>query len=339
MANAGPVPSTPGPATEDRSRPTVSAVILAHNRRDAIATVLDRLRGEPIDEVIIVDSGSSDGTPDVARAHDSKPVVIEAGANVAIAGRNMGARAASSEFLLILDDDAYPLPGAVDALLAAFRDNPRLAIAGGFVRDVDGAGGPVVRQHEVGTFDWWLRGGRRLGTPTPPEGWPCIFFPEGACLVRRSAFFEVGGFFEPYWFGSSEVDLSTRLFAKGWDVRYFPTAVFDHMKEQSGRIHGGPTRRLRVRNQIWYFALRFPATMAIRRVPAYLLWDLIECAWAHALRDWVGGIRAAWTERAAVRGMREPLPREVLRRAELNRGRLHMRLLVLQAGRKSRLLR
>jgi hypothetical protein len=34
--------------------------------------------------------------------------------------------------------------------------------------------------------------------------------------------------------------------------------------------------------------------------------------------------------------MRAPLPRDVLRRAELNRGRLHLRLLVLQLGLKLR---
>jgi len=37
--------------------------------------------------------------------------------------------------------------------------------------------------------------------------------------------------------------------------------------------------------------------------------------------------------------LRAPLPRDVLRRAELNRGRLHLRLLLLQLGLKTRLAR
>ena len=335
MSNAGPAPLPL--ASQDRSQPTVSVVILAHNRRDAIGVVLERLRAVPVDEVIVVDSGSTDGTADVARAFGGNVRVLEAGGNVAIAGRNIGARAATGDFLLMLDDDSYPLPGAVEALLQVFATTPRLAVAGGLIRDVD-ADGNLVKLDGPGTFDWWLRGGRRQQA-APADGWPCFFFPEGGCMIRRAAYLEVGGFFEPYFFGTSEVDLATRLIAAGWDVRYVPSAAFDHMKAQSGRTGGGLMRRMRVRNQIWYFALRFPFSMAVRRIPAYLLFDLVECAWHGVTRDWARGIRAAWTERAAVRGLRRPLPRDALRRAELNRGRLHLRLLLLQIGLKFRLLR
>ena len=313
----------------------VSAVILAHNRREALGYVLDRLEPLPVDEVIVVDSGSTDGTGDMVRGRGGKVRLIDPGGNVAIAGRNIGARAATGEFLLMLDDDSYPLPGAIEALLEVFARSPRLGVAGGLIRDVD-EHGQVVKLDELGTFDWWLRGGRRPG-PAPADGWPCFFFPEGGSIARRSAYLEVGGFFEPYFFGTSEVDLATRLLAAGWDVRYVPTAVFDHMKVISGRTGGGLMRRLRVRNQIWYFTLRFPASMALRRIPAYLLFDLVECAWHGVTRDWAAGIRAAWTERAAIRGLRQPLSRDVLRRAELNRGRLHLRLLLMQLLKKSRI--
>jgi len=315
----------------------VSAVILAHNRRDAVGVVLDRLAGLPLHEVIVVDSGSTDGTGDVVRARGGNVRLVDPGGNVAIAGRNRGAEAATGDYLLMLDDDSYPLPGAIETLVEMFERNPRLGVAGGLIRDVDPEG-RVVKLDEAGTFDWWLRGGRPPG-PAPADGWPCFFFPEGGSLARRSAYLEVGGFFEPYFFGTSEVDLATRLLAAGWDVRYQPAAVFDHMKVIAGRTGGGLMRRMRVRNQIWYFALRFPAGLAARRIPAYLAFDFVECAWHGVLRDWLAGIREAWTKRDAIRGMRAPLPRDVLRRAELNRGRLHLRLLLLQFGLKTRLVR
>ena len=315
----------------------MSAVILAHNRRDAVGVVLDRLAGLPLHEVIVVDSGSTDGTGDVVRARGGNVRLVDPGGNVAIAGRNRGAEAATGDYLLMLDDDSYPLPGAIETLVEMFERNPRLGVAGGLIRDVDPEG-RVVKLDEAGTFDWWLRGGRPPG-PAPADGWPCFFFPEGGSLARRSAYLEVGGFFEPYFFGTSEVDLATRLLAAGWDVRYQPAAVFDHMKVIAGRTGGGLMRRMRVRNQIWYFALRFPAGLAARRIPAYLAFDFVECAWHGVLRDWLAGIREAWTKRDAIRGMRAPLPRDVLRRAELNRGRLHLRLLLLQFGLKTRLVR
>jgi N-acetylglucosaminyl-diphospho-decaprenol L-rhamnosyltransferase len=335
-----PTVSTADPA-ENRSRPRVSAVILAHNRRDAVAVVLDRLAELPVDEVVVIDSGSTDGTADVVRVHrsnrDGTIRLLEPGRNVAIAGRNLAAEAATGDYLLMLDDDSYPLPGAIEILVEMAEGMPRLGVVGGLIRDVD-ADGAVVKLDQPGTFDWWLRGGRPAG-PAPADGWPCFFFPEGGSLVRRSAYVEVGGFFEPYFFGTSEVDLATRFIAAGWDVRYQPAAAFDHMKVSAGRTGGGLMRRMRVRNQIWYFALRFPTGLAVRRILAYLLFDLVECAWHGLLRDWAGGIREAWTQRQAIRGMRSPLPRDVLRRAELNRGRLHLRLLLLQVGLKSRVMR
>lgn len=330
------------PDVDAPARATVSAVILVRNRKDAVRIVLDKLaalaRDDTVDEIVVVDSGSTDGTPDVIRAHPSDVHLIEAGTNVAIAGRNIGVRAATGDYVLILDDDCYPLPGAVSTLRAFLDNHPQVGLVGGLVRDVD-PDGDVIRQEQPGTFDWWLRGGRRP-QPAPADGWPCFFFPEGACLARRDAFLDVGGFFEPYFFGSSEVDVTTRLLAAGWDVRYQPAAAFDHMKAEAGRTDGSLARRMRVRNQIWYFSMHFPWPMAVRRIPAYLAWDFVECAWHGAIRTgWLGGIAAAWRQRAAIRGARKPLPRNVLKRAELNRGRLHMRLLVLQLGLKSRALK
>lgn len=312
----------------------MSAVILAHNRREAVGVVLDRLAALPVDEVIVVDSGSTDGTGEMVRARGGNVRLVDPGGNVAIAGRNRGAQAATGDYVLMLDDDSYPLPGAIETLVAMFERTARLGVVGGLIRDVD-PDGNVVKLDEPGTFDWWLRGGRPPG-PAPADGWPCFFFPEGGCLARRSAYLEVGGFFEPYFFGTSEVDLATRLLAAGWDVRYQPAAPFDHMKVITARTGGGRMRRMRVRNQIWYFALRFPVSMAVRRIPAYLAFDFVECAWHGVLRDYFAGIREAWTKRGDIRGMRAPLPRDVLRRAELNRGRLHLRLLVLQLGLKLR---
>jgi GT2 family glycosyltransferase len=152
-------------------------------------------------------------------------------------------------------------------------------------------------------------------------------------MVRRDAFLDAGGFFGPYFFTVSEVDLATRLIGRGWDVRYLPAAAFEHRKALGGRA-SGRTLRLRVRNQVWYFCLRFPAAVAARRIPAYLVFDLIECVYRGVPSAWAGGIADAWRQRDRVRGHRDPLPRRAVRRAELNRGRMHIRLLAHMVRRR-----
>lgn len=309
----------------------VAAVIITRNRKDLIRTVLDRLRELPVDEVVVVDNGSTDGTAAALGERDDV-VAIEPGANLGIAGRNLGARKTGADFLLFLDDDSYPLPGAIEALTAAMRADPRLAVAAGLVRDVDGTGN-VVLVDQPGTFDWYFRsGGRRRNVPD--RGLPIFFFPEGAALVRRDAFMEVGGFLEPLFMGSPGHELTTRLLAAGWDVRYFPQAAFDHVRPAG---HSGSSRRLlryRVRNQLWYFWLHFPPSLAVRRMAGYLAYDLVQSVYRGVPGAWTGGIADAWRQRDRVRSYRRPLPRGVLRRAELDRGRIHLRLLGAQLRRR-----
>lgn len=297
----------------------VTAILSTFAPRKELGLVLDELERLPVDEVIVVENGPN---PELDRRKRAVRI-IRPGKNIGITARNLAARESRGEFLLMLDDDSYPLPGAVETLVEAFRAEPRLGVAAGFVRDVDVERGTATEKG-ADTFDWWLRGGR--GEGDSKAGMPAFFFPEGACMVRRQAFLEVGGYFEPFFHTCAGIDISTVLLANSWDVRYVPAARFVHFRTETGRDKTAMLR-LRVRNQLWYFYRHFPATVAARRIPAYLLFDLIECAKSRAIRSWVLGVRDAWRERAAVRGTRRPLPRSVIRRAELNRGRLHLRLI------------
>lgn len=315
-------------------RPGVTAVILTMGDRDELLrTVLERLAGLPVDEVLVVDNSEVSGVEAVARPWP-KARVIRPGRNVGIAGRNIAAREARHGFLLMLEDDAYPLPGAVETLLEAMRGAPKLAVATGLVRDVDGEG-RVTLVDEVGTFDWFLRAARKVEIPA--EGLPVDFFAEGCSLIRREPYLEVGGFFEPYFFTVSEVDVATRLLAAGWDVRYFPRAAFDHIKPEGHGEGSKVSLRYRVRNNAWYFWLRFPGPQAAWRIPAYGLFDLIECAYRRMPGAWFRGMWEAWRDRDTVRPYRDPVPRSLIPRVEINRGRLHLRLLA--EGIRKRVLR
>jgi GT2 family glycosyltransferase len=306
----------------------VSAVLLTFNRREMTARVLDELAAQGCaDDVIVVDA-SSDGTAEMARARGA--IVLEPG-DLGAAGRNVGAEAASHDLVLFIDDDSHPEPGAVAELERAFAANPRLGVAGGFIRNV-GDDGTVLIDEQVGSFDWFLRSGVE---GDPPEGIPAYFFPEGACMVRRDAFLAAGGFYAPYFFTLSEIDATMRLAAAGWETRYFPRARFAHLKG-TGSDGGGYHRMLylRVRNELWHFWLRYPPAMALPRMLFYLAFDLVECAYRREPSAWTEGVRDAWRLRATVAADRRPLPRAVLRRVERNRARMHVALLREQLRRR-----
>jgi GT2 family glycosyltransferase len=299
----------------------VTAVILAFNRRRAVERVLDELGAQDcVDEVIVVDTGG-DGTADMVRARGGA-TALEPG-DVGTAGRNVGAEAASHELVLMLDDDSYPEPGAVARLVEAMEANPRLGIATGLIRDTSW-NGEVLQETHPGSFDWFLRAGR---AGDPPEGLEAFFFAEGGCLLRRTPFLAAGGFFAPFFFTVSELDATMRLAGAGWETRYFPRAAFAHLKAPEARPSYHRTLRLRIRNQLWHYWLRYPPAMAAARMAGYLAFDLVECVYRGHPGTWAAAIGDAWRDRATVAPYRDPLPRAVIRHVERNRGRMHAQLL------------
>ncbi|MEL6978596.1 MAG: glycosyltransferase family A protein [Pseudomonadota bacterium] len=166
---------------------SISVVIPVKNRPDVIHRALDSVAKQtlPVHEVIIVDDGSTDDTPEqAARRSGEFPSlqVIRLKESVgAASARNIGARAASGEMIALLDSDDAWMPEKMEQQEALLRRNPGAPIC--FT-------GTVVRFRK-----------RKANVVIPP---PVItqrdFFRRnmaGGCtlaMIRRDAFFEVGGF-------------------------------------------------------------------------------------------------------------------------------------------------
>ena len=107
------------------TRPSVSVIIPTLNEAATLPRLLDALRPSGADEVIVVDGGSTDGTPALAQV---------AGASVLSGPRgrgrqlHAGAEAASGEAFLFLHADTLLPPSGVAAVRAALS---RPEIAGG----------------------------------------------------------------------------------------------------------------------------------------------------------------------------------------------------------------
>ncbi len=172
----------------------VTTVIPAHDRPGALARVLSRLERQPVDEVIVVDNASS---ADITTAVvGSRTRYIGSATNLGVEARNVGARATTAELLLMLDDDSYPQPGAVEAMRTLFERYPDLGAVGGKVVDVHESDEiPFRTGEEVGSFDWFSHYGIR----DVPDGEPipAFFAAEGACMIGHQAFVEAGGFSSP----------------------------------------------------------------------------------------------------------------------------------------------
>ena len=246
--------------------PTVSVIVVSYNAREHLERCLGALAGEP--EVIVVDSGSTDGSRELVRERFTGVRLVEPAENRGYgAGCNEGMRAASGRWLLLLNSDAWPVGDAVGKLVAFAEERPRLGIAGPRLSNLDGSLQRSVRGFptlwRLATEYFFLRklapGTRALNafygagfdhrTPAVAE-----FLMGAALLLRREAVDEVGGFDERFFMFSEEVDLCYRMRGAGWAVEFCPEAEFVHVGGASTRLEWGRMYREQLRGHLLFLA-------------------------------------------------------------------------------------
>lgn len=116
------MPHTSPPAI--RSDATICAIVVTFNRLEKLRRTVESLLEEPLEQIIVVENGSTDGTREwLGGLDDPRLVVLEQAENGGGArGFEIGLHEARERFdpdwFLVMDDDARPLPGAITAFRA-----------------------------------------------------------------------------------------------------------------------------------------------------------------------------------------------------------------------------
>lgn len=205
-----------------------SVVIVTHNSAELVPPVLDALFADPVRpaEVVVVDSGSSDGTLDVLAGYEV--TVIPEQDNVGFAsGCHVGARAAGGEALVFLGHDTVPRRGWLAPLVAAL-DDPGVGAAMATIEDADRPGTFNTSGGHLTYFGIaWVSD---LGRPIPDESGPVeVPFPSGAATATtRRTWDEFGGFRERFFMYHEDTDLGWRLRLAGRRVVRVPSSRVAH---------------------------------------------------------------------------------------------------------------
>lgn len=274
----------------------ISAVIVSYNSAAYLPDCLRSLRSEGVDDVVVVDNASTDGSVGVVRATDPGATVVEAGANLGFGtAANRGVAAAGGEYVLILNPDTVVEPGTVKALSEALDRDPGLAAVGPRMENLDGSLYPSVRRFPDLTV---AVGHAFLGLVWPGNpatrryrmlDWdhdrPAsdVDWVGGACmLVRRRAFDVVAGFDEEYFMYVEDVDLCWRLGQAGWRIGYEPGARVVHALGGSSRA--APYRMIAEHHRSLYrFVSKSSAGARRGLLPAVAAGLAVRtvAAWAH----------------------------------------------------------
>jgi GT2 family glycosyltransferase len=278
---------------------SIAAIVPVWNGRDFVERLIASLQRQTraASELIVVDNGSTDGAPELARKHGAR--VIAMGRNAGFAAAvNRGIRECRGEWIAVLNSDVELAPDYFATLIAA-RDGANPWFATGKILSAAAPG------RIDGTFDAVCRGGAawRVGAGRvdgPPFADPrrIASVPWTAALFRAELFRRVGLLEERFESYLEDVDFGMRCAAQGIDGIYDPAAVaWHHGSATLGRWHPETVRRI-ARNQLFLVARHYPAPVLAR-----WFWPIFvaQSLWgAVAARHGAG---MAWI-RGAAQGMR-----------------------------------
>jgi len=225
--------STPPPVK------SASVVIPNWNGRDLLEkylpSVVTALEGNPENEIVVVDNGSTDGSVQFLREHFPQVTVLALPENLGFGGgSNAGFRAARNRIVVLLNSDMRVAPDFLQPLLDGFADSDTFAVSCQiFFSD------PAKLREETGlTQGWWENGRLRVRHRIDEKvqsAYPCFYGGGGSCAFDRDKFLELGGFdhlLAPFYL--EDTDLGYLAWKRGWKVLFEPRSVVFH--EHRGTI-------------------------------------------------------------------------------------------------------
>lgn len=197
-----------------------SIIIPTYNRiswlQKSIQALLEQMKSNDI-EIIILDDGSADGTPEfISSLAESYPfirVVLQHGCGPAHL-RNIGAKLSQGRFLCFLDDDSVVEPKWLEELMVGANNlKPPYAAIKGFVHAYQNSPLPVFLGKYIHLSDSWATNN---------------------IAFAREPFTQAGGFDEQFTFAAWEdLDLGYRLERMGYRRWYNPDMIIRHPHEET----------------------------------------------------------------------------------------------------------
>ena len=216
---------TPDAVSEDTPEAlTASIIIPTFNGASRIGACLKALMNQSAGlaansgqiEIIVVNDGSTDDTIEVVQRYPDVRLISQPNAGPA-AARNRGALEARGAIILFTDDDCVPMSDWLRAMLSPFSD-PGVVGAKGIYRTRQRQ--IVARFVQVEYEDRY-----RIMIAVPNID----FIDTYSAAFVRERFLEMDGYDRSFPVACAEdIELSYRMSARGWKMRFTPQAIVYH---------------------------------------------------------------------------------------------------------------
>ena len=204
--------------------PLVTVNILSYNRKDELRISLQKVFEQDYKniEVIVVDNASTDGTPEMVEKEFPIVKIIRLNKNIGIAGWNEGFKVAKGEYVLVLDDDAYPEKNSVRKAVTELKTNDLVACIAFNIYDIVSS-----KQHKT---NW-----------QPDEEifdktfWPV--FIGCAAMFSKNKLKEILSMPEDYFLNLHELPISADMHSQGYKILFKKEIIAFHNFKKSTKYN------------------------------------------------------------------------------------------------------
>ena len=246
------MPQTLTPAST--ATPDVSVIVVSFNTREVLRQCLQSVlddSGSIVTEILVVDNASSDGSPEMVEQDFPQAILLRSEINLGFGGgNNLALRQARGRYFVLLNSDAFFVPGALTLAIRHMDESPEVGLGGCRLIGRDGFSQPSARCFHSVVSDLVVLTGLaskfpksrffgRFDRTWADENKPAAvdWVPGAFTILRPSALRKVGFFDTDFFLYYEEVDLCLRMKRAGIPVWYWPDIVVIHLGGESSRQH------------------------------------------------------------------------------------------------------
>jgi len=212
--------------------PKVALIIPVRNGEPHMARMLPALRAQSLqpDEILIIDSASTDNSVRLWREFGARVVSIDAATFNHGGTRALAAGMVQADVLIYMTQDAIPLPpDAFKRLVAGLYAAEDIGVAYG--RQVPHPEAGLLARH-ARAFNYPAQGRIKRRADVPELGIKTCFSSDAFCAYRADVLAEVGGFPQDV-IGSEDAHVAGRMLLAGYAVHYVGDAEASHSHDYS----------------------------------------------------------------------------------------------------------
>jgi len=291
------------------SEKLLSIIIVSFNTRDILRECLHRVRKYSAmipAETFVVDNASTDDSIRMVSGEFPEVKLIASPKNVGFAaGNNLAIRKASGKLILLLNSDAYLLPGTLETTIRFMEENPDCGILGVKLVGNDDVLQPSARKLPNAWYKFLVITGIASRFPKssilggPDFSWwnhdevkEVGWVPGAYFLTRKEVVDKVGLLDERYFLYYEETDFCLQTKRAGWKVLFFPHAKVVHLGGESSKTtrkqmsaSGKQLIHLRIKSEFRYYRKNFGLRRVMTAGGVELFWKTVVWVKNMVFRD------------------------------------------------------